>query len=390
MLRKTFLAAALAALAMALPSFAQEVNFKKTILDGKFRSEGVAVGDVNKDGKLDVIAGYVWYAAPDWKMHPITEKAPEYDPNGYSNSFCTFTRDLNGDDWTDVIVVDFPGTPTWWFENPQGKEGPWKKHTLLEVTNNESPAIVDLDGDGKPELICATNSDTKDADTATRYQCIARPDKDPTALWKITAISEKSAPSTTKYSHGLGFGDLNGDKRNDILNAEGWWEAPASVGEGLWKYHPAPFGQAAHMYVQDFDGDGDADVLSSSPHDFGIWWHEQLPKGEWKKHEIDKSFSQTHSLMVVDVNGDGMLDFVTGKRWWAHGPKGDNGAGDPAVMCWFEFKKDGNKPTWVKHQFDHDSGVGTQFEIADLNGDKLPDVICSNKKGVHIFVQERK
>lgn len=388
MKRLTSLALFASLLGLSSSLAAQEITFKRTILDRKFRSEGVAVGDVNKDGKLDVIAGYVWYEAPDWKMHSIIEQAPDVDPNGYSNSFCTFARDLNGDGWVDVIVVDFPGTPTWWFENPQGKEGPWKRHTLIEVTNNESPAIVDLDGDGKPELICATNDDKANPDSDGRYQCIARPSSDPTALWTITPISEKSAPSTTKYSHGLGFGDVNGDGRNDILNAEGWWEAPA--GEGLWKFHPAPFGLAAHMFVYDFDGDGDGDVLTSSPHDFGIWWHEQLPDGSWKKHEIDMSFSQTHSLVMADINGDGLPDFVTGKRWWAHGPQGDRGADQPAVMCWFEFKREEGKPTWIKHQFDHDSGVGTQFEVADLNGDNLLDVICSNKKGVHIFIQERK
>ncbi len=39
------------------------------------------------------------------------------------------------------------------------------------------------------------------------------------------------------------------------------------------------------MYVYDFDGDGDNDVLSRSAHQVGIWWHEQTPDG-WKTHEI--------------------------------------------------------------------------------------------------------
>src|SRR5262245_20231296 len=97
-----------------------KLEFTKHQLDAAFRSEGVTVADFNHDGKLDIAAGYVWYAAPDWKMHQIIEKFPEYDPKGYSNSFCTFTDDLNHDGWADIIVVDFPGTPTWWFENPRG------------------------------------------------------------------------------------------------------------------------------------------------------------------------------------------------------------------------------------------------------------------------------
>src|SRR5262245_25704751 len=64
---------------------AKKIRFKKTQLDPKFRSEGVCVADFNKDGKLDIGAGFVWYEAPDWKMHLLTDKAPEYDPKGYSN-----------------------------------------------------------------------------------------------------------------------------------------------------------------------------------------------------------------------------------------------------------------------------------------------------------------
>src|SRR5881227_3558918 len=47
------------------------IAWKKIVIDKVFRSEGVAVADVNKDGKLDILVGDFWYEAPDWKMHPI-------------------------------------------------------------------------------------------------------------------------------------------------------------------------------------------------------------------------------------------------------------------------------------------------------------------------------
>ena len=364
------------------------IRFAKTRLDADFRSEGVAVGDFNRDGKLDIAAGFVWYEAPDWNMHSIVDEPPTYDPKGYSNSFCCFAEDVNADGWTDLLVVDFPGTPTWWFENPRGTSGPWKKHTATPVTNNESPQYLDIDGDGRRELILAFAPDPQEPDGPARQMGFAKPTDDPYAEWTLHAVSEPAAPGTQKYSHGLGVGDISGDGHNDILCSDGWWEAPQSTGSDAWAFHAAPFGQAAHMHVYDYDGDGDADVLTSSPHAYGIWWHEQLADGQWKSHEIDKSFSQTHAVCVADINGDGLPDFVTGKRWWAHA-SGDPGVDEPAVFCWFELKRKDGRPEWIRHQFDHDSGPGTQFELADVDGDGLIDVITSNKKGVHFFRQVR-
>jgi hypothetical protein len=80
----------------------------------------------------------------------------------------------------------------------------------------------------------------------------------------------------------------------------------------------------------------------------------------------------------------------SGRRWWAHGPRGDDGANDPAYLYWFQAKKsrDG-MVTFTPHEIDSGSGVGTSFAVADMNGDRLPDVIVSNKKGVHVFLQVR-
>lgn len=357
-----------------------KINFKRTRLDDKFRSEGVAAGDFNHDGKLDIAAANVYYAAPDWKMHNIAENPETFDPSVYSHSFCNFADDLNHDGWADLIVVDFPGQQTWWFENPQTAGGPWKKHEATPVTNNESPTYLDVDGDGRRELVFGDG---------TPAMALARPTNDFKAPWAIQRIGAKDCPGTNRFSHGLGVGDVNKDGRNDVLVTEGWWEAPEGQAAGEWKFHPAQLGPAsANLWVYDFDDDGDNDVLGSSAHQTGIWWYEQTPEG-WKQHEIDSSFSQTHSLCLADINGDDLPDFVTGKRWWAHGAKGDPGSDKPAVMYWFEFSRKDGKPHWTPRQFDHDSGVGTQFEVVDMNGDGLLDVITANKKGAHYFEQTR-
>ena len=124
------------------------VSFKKTLIDSKFRSEGVAVADFNRDGKQDIVAGRVLYLAPEWKLHSLESTARDFSPKDYSGSFANFTHDVNQDGWPDVIVVDFPGTPTYWYENPKKLGLPWKRHICVSVSNNESPLFRDLDGDG--------------------------------------------------------------------------------------------------------------------------------------------------------------------------------------------------------------------------------------------------
>lgn len=380
---------------------APKVSFQRHQLDDKFRSEGVAAADFNHDGKVDIAAGFVWYAAPDWKMHVIASKPPadpgallgappHFNPKGYSNSFANWAEDLNGDGWADLIVVDFPGKQTWWYENPKGEAKEWTVHECTPVTNNESPQFLDVDGDGKRELIAAFSPDPAQPDGPDRQMAIFRRAADPLAIWSRQAISVKAAPGTQRYSHGLGVGDINQDKRLDILSADGWWEAPAEAASE-WKFHAAPFGgKAADIHAYDFDGDGDNDVLTSSPHAYGVWWHENLggKEGGWKTHEIDMTFSQNHAVCLADMNGDGLADFVTGKRWWAHAA-GDPGVDEPAVFNWFELRREGGKPTWIRHQFDHNSGPGTQFQVVDVNGDSLLDIVTSNKKGVHYFQQTR-
>jgi hypothetical protein len=371
----------------APPAPGASISFKKTQLDTKFRGEGVAIGDYNHDGKPDIASGSVWYSAPDWQMHLIEAEAKEYDPLKYSNCFNAFSDDLNHDGWADVIEVSYPFKETFWYENPQTAAGPWKRHVCVPVTNNESPNYLDVDGDGKRELIFAFEPGRKIG--------FAKPAVDPSAPWNIFAVSTENAPNTDKYSHGLGVGDIDKDGHNDILVPQGWWKSPADPTQVPWTFHPADLGdkvttsdRAAQMQVYDFDGDGDNDVLSSAAHLLGIWWHEQTPEG-FKIHEISKAFSQTHSLELADINGDGLPDFVTGKRFWAHGPKGDINPGDPAVLYWFELERKDGKVNWIPHQIDHDSGVGTQIEVTDINGDGLLDVAVANKKGVFCFLQTR-
>jgi hypothetical protein len=366
------------------------VRWKKTVISKAFLSEGVAVADVNKDGKMDILTGEVWFEAPDWKPHRIRPGKDDYtngEQNVYSKSFACWAEDLNGDGWPDLIVIGFPGQPCHWYENPQGKDGPWKEHVICKSACNETPLYVDLFGNGKKVLVMGSEG----------QMVWVAPGQDPTKPWEVHPISEpgKKAPGSDPFSHGLGVGDINGDGKLDVIVPQGWWEQPAKDdGKTPWKFHPAKLGDAcADMYAYDIDGDGKADVISSSAHNFGIWSFLQKPGKDGnpdfvKQDLFPKLFSQSHAMHCVDINGDGLKDLVTGKRFWAHGPKGDADPGGTVVLYWFEAKKSSDGVIkFIPHKIDDDSGIGTQFWVGDFNGDKLPDIVVANKKGVFLFEQ---
>lgn len=373
---------------------AADVAWERQQLDAVFRSEGVAAADVNHDGKVDVLAGDVWYEAPEWKMHEIRTPGKHVAGVGYSTSFANWAYDINGDGWDDFILIGFPGDPFHWYENPKNEPGHWKEHLIWHSACNESPDFEDITGDGKPELLLGSQPESQ-------MGYIPVPAKDKSAMkWSFEPISEKGDPNTNgtfKYYHGLGAGDMNKDGRQDVVIPHGWWEQPAGGEVGPWEFHKHILGKdgsnsplpAANIYVDDLDLDGDQDIMMSCAHSYGVWWFENLGES-FAYHVIDESFSQTHAMEYVDLNGDGSKDLVTGKRYYAHNGA-DPGAEEPVLMVWYEIQKTkGQKPDFVRHEIKEglNTGVGTQFLVKDINNDKRPDIVLSNKKGVNVLIQK--
>ncbi len=390
----------------------KDISWKKTVLDKQFHSEGVAIADVNKDGKIDVLVGEFWYEAPDWKRHEM-QKPGDYGDGlkGYSKVFACWAEDLNADGFPDLIVIDFPGMPCYWLENPKGKSATddgkplhWKRHIIWHSACNETPLYTDLLGTGKKVLIMGFQPEGKKQEGNEGQMAYFTPNtKDPNALWDMHPISEpavngKGQPGTNRFSHGLGVGDLNGDKKLDVITIGGWWEQPEKAdGKTAWKFHASSINDAcADMFAFDVDGDGKADVLSTSAHKFGIWWNKNRAVSKeghitFEKHEIFKDLiSETHAAHFQDIDGDGMPDLITGKRKYSHG-LGEPGSDKNATIYWLKVTRDKDGMAKFSPQVvDDDSGIGTQFVVADINGDGLLDVITSNKKGVHVIIQQRK
>jgi hypothetical protein len=374
------------------------IKWKKTVIDGKFRSEGVAIADVNKDGKPDILIGDSWYEAPSWTKHDIRKPGDYGDGlHSYSECMTCWTDDLNGDGWPDQIVVGFPGNPAYWYENPRGKEGHWPRHAIWHSACNETPLYVDLFGDGRRVLVMGWQPKGKDNEGQMAWFA---PGADPAQPWEMHPVSEPSAPGrvvpgTFRFAHGLGVGDLNGDGRKDVICTGGWWEQPESGRKTgtSWAFHPAALGDAvADMIAYDVNRDGKPDVIASSAHKYGIWWFEQgaVRDGSpaFTRHDLFPDLvSETHALIAADINGDGLADLVTGKRFWSHG-RNEPGSDKPARLYWLEAGRSADGAiSFTPREIDDQSGIGTQFVVADFNADGRLDIVTSNKKGVVLLEQ---
>jgi len=205
----------------------------------------------------------------------------------------------------------------------------------------------------------------------------------------------------------MGVGDVNGDGRMDLLEKDGWWEQPASLaGDPEWTFHPHRFGNGgSQMYAYDVNGDGLNDIITSlAAHGFGLAWYEQYREGgeiKFREHifmnrspqenKYGVKFTELHAIDLVDMDGDGIKDIVTGKRFWSHWRTGDPDRNDKAVLYWFQTVRGADKSVdFVPHLIDDNSGVGTQVVASDMNGDGLPDIVVGNKKGIFVHLHEKK
>jgi hypothetical protein len=367
---------------------AAPLRFDRIAVSLEFYAEGAAFGDFDGDGATDIVSGPYWYRGPDFTGRHEIYAPMSFDPHGYSNNFFAFVHDFNRDGWPDVLVVGFPGTDATWYENPHDSNARFAPHVVADVVDVESPAWVDLTGDGEPELVFATGG----------YLGWAGPDPADAGLpWRFHPITP--AGSFGRFTHGLGVGDLDGDGRFDVLEATGYWLQPASLtGDPVWQRVDQSFGGGgAQMFAYDVDADGDVDVITSlAAHGYGVAWFERT-SGGWSQHLLagetpgDTSdgvvLHEPHALALADLDGDGALDLVTGERFWAHVPAGDPHFSDPAALYWFHLQRASGAARFVPRLIDDASGVGTQLVVGDANGDARPDVLVGNKKGLFAFVQ---
>jgi hypothetical protein len=384
-------------------------NFRMQRINEFYYGWSAAAADFDRDGNLDIVSGPFIYFGPDFtrsrEIYPaqIVNASTNYSMEDWVQHAADFT----GDGWPDVLTTSHAGggtTGAVLYVNPKGESRRWEKFTVVTPIDSEETVLADVDGDGKPELVYMGGG----------YMCYAKPDPaNPTGKWIVHKVSEHGPWP----AHGIGAGDINGDGRIDIVGAYGWWEQPAVNGpDAKWKYHPEPFGKwgrtsagGAKIGVYDINGDGLPDVITTmQAHGWGITWFEQKrsPSGEisFVPHQVmgrlpsesagGVVFTEPHASTIADMDGDGIPDFVVGKRYWSHlDDFYDPDPYGPAVLYVYRTVRDKNSPGGARFEPElvHNySGGGSDVLAVDLNGNGAMDLVTSTRSGTYIFWGSRK
>ena len=376
---------------------ADEPKWKPHTINGRSEFEAAGVFDADNDGQLDVFSGDTWYQGPGWKPFHVRDVARV---GTYYHDFATLPLDVNGDGHTDSVTCSYFGKSVGWVENPGKAGAPWTYHEVDQPGNIEAAWMVDLSGDGVPDLLPNT------VNVVVWYEVVKKGDGKGYGLKK----HDLGAPAA---GHGVGSGDVNGDGRVDLLTPKGWFEAPSEPASdrATWTWHPQwQLGATGiQILARDVDGDGLSDVVYGMGHDYGLYWLRQ-GKGTggertWTKQAIDETIASVHTLLWADIDGDGKAnELVTGKRVYAH--EIEPGATDGSVIAWYQL--DPSSKGWVRHVIFQGeparnapakaserlalkdfppgtAGTGLQITAIDIDKDGDIDLVCPGKSGLYLF-----
>jgi dienelactone hydrolase len=192
------------------------------------------------------------------------------------------------------------------------------------------------------------------------------------------------------------------------VGTRGWLEAPADRRGGRWLWH-ADFELhrdcGVPILVFDVDGDGDSDIVYGRGHNIGLYWLEQArpvkkpgsskkpgladngsaeKPGNWVRHAIDTSWSQAHSLLLADLDGDSQPEVIAGKRYLGHDGR-DPGEYDPLAAYAYSFRRETR--TWRRQliSLGGKAAFGLDPKAADVDGDGDVDLVAPDRSGLYWF-----
>jgi len=387
------LSAAVVLLALAVPSLAQTAGSAERIQKrgpgpggveqatyfihrlGSDHAEGITTLDMNGDGLPDLVSGAYWYQNPgpqggEWTRH-------QYREIGIVNEFVAdcgeWSIDVNHDGAPDIVTAGWQTNGVFWFENPKKLGAEWKRHFITNSYDTEGGWMADINGDGQADLIFSHYNHSG-------------------VLWIDFSGPEPvvhHVGARADDGHGIGVADIDGDGKADILTTTGWFHQ-IDANKDQWEWHPDwHLGDTGFPIIgYDVLNNGKMDVIYGQGHSYGLYWLEQKvdTKGErqWVRHTIDESFSQSHALKMADLDGDGEMELLVGKRYRGHDGN-DPGSYDPPVIYYYKINRTTGEFTRYPISVNGTAGAGTQFITMDLDGDGDLDIATAGKSGVHFF-----
>ena len=373
---------------------------------GTDHAEGISMLDMDGDGFPDLLSGAYWYKNPgasggEWKQH-------QFRTVGIHKEFVSdcgeWIVDVDHDGLPDLVTTGWIQNGLWWYKNPGPKATAagtmWKAEKITDSFDTEGGAFADINGDGKPDVALA------------HYNRAG-------VLW--VSFGE-GAPKVhhlggrEQDGHGIGIADIDGDGKADVLTPHGWFQQ-INADQDKWQWHGDwDLGDTGFPILgYDVNHDGRLDLIYGQGHGYGLYWLEQAgPKTHptWIRHTIDESFSQSHALALVDIDGDGTPELVTGKRYRGHGGD-DPGSYDPVVVYAYKLPtKDqlsqakgkpaksaaggsgsmqiadsSSDPVFTRYglSVNGTASAGTQFVFGDFDHDGDMDLASAGKLGVHVL-----
>jgi FG-GAP-like repeat len=352
---------------------------------GSDHAEGISLLDMNSDGFLDLLSGAYWYENPganggEWKQHQFRTVGIH---NEFINDCGEWIVDVDHDGHPDLVTTGWISNGLWWYRNP----GPqaiaagemWKAEKITDSFDTEGGAFADINGDGKPDLALAHYNRSG-------------------VLWvdfsgdkpRVHHLGDRE-----QDGHGIGIADINGDGKADVLTTHGWFEQ-IDANNDKWQWHGDwDLGDAGFPILgYDVNHDGKLDLIYGQGHGYGLYWLEQAGTSThptWIRHTIDESFSQSHALALIDIDGDGIPELITGKRYRGHSGD-DPGSYDPVVVYAYKLPTKAqftstSDPvfTRIALSVNGTASAGTQFVSADLDHDGDIDIASAGKLGVHVL-----